>query len=97
VAEFRIDPAGVDFKALPNGGQHHEIELTQVLYDPEGIRINYNDFGMGFDAPAQASAETIHLSQQIDVPAGQSYLRLAVSDMTSGRMGVIEIPLNVRK
>ncbi len=97
VAEFRIDPAGVDFKALPNGGQHREIELTQVLYDPEGIRINYNDFGMGFDSPAQVSADAIHLSQQIDVPAGQSYLRLAVSDRTSGRMGVIEIPLNVKK
>lgn len=97
VAEFLIDLAGVDFRALPNGGQHREIELTQVLYDPEGVRLNYNDFGMGFDSPVQASADPIHLSQQIDVPAGQNYLRLAVSDRYSGRMGVIEIPLNVKK
>jgi hypothetical protein len=97
VAEFSIDPAGVDFRALPDGRQHREIELTQVLYDPEGIRINYNDFGMGFDSTTEASGEPIHLSQQIDVPAGQSYLRLGVSDLLSGKIGTLEIALNVRK
>jgi len=97
VAEFSIVPAGVDYRGLPDGRRHREIELTQVLYDPEGIRINYNDFALGVDMPAGAENvdARIQVSQEIDVPAGQNYLRLGVSDLRSGRMGTVEIPLNV--
>lgn len=111
VAEFSIDPAGVDFRGpgqilSPSGGhtiaegmRHRDIELTAVLYDPEGIRINYNDFGMGVDTAAaeEKAGGRIQLSQEIDVPAGQSYLRLGVRDLMSGRIGTVEIELNVKK
>jgi hypothetical protein len=99
VAEFSIDPNGVDYRELPNGMRHREIELTQVLYDPEGTRINYNDFGLAVDAPAAAESSgdaRLRLTQTIDVPMGQSFLRLGVDDRISGRMGAIEISLNVQ-
>lgn len=113
LAEFSISPAGVDFRGpgqilsasgpghtIANGMRHREIELTEVLYDAEGIRINYNDVGLSVDTPAAAEGNPearIRLAQEIDVPAGESYLRLGVSDLMSGRIGTVEIELDVKK
>ena len=99
-AEFTIDASGIDFRPLGDGKNHREIELTQALYDPEGIRINYNDAGLAVDTPAAMDSNPqarIRLTQQIDVPAGQTYLRIGVHDLMSGRIGTLEIPLNVSK
>jgi hypothetical protein len=97
-AEFTINAVGIDFRPLGGGKNHREIELTQALYDPEGIRINYNDAGLAVDTPAAMDSNPqarIRLTQQIDVPAGQTYLRIGVHDLMSGRIGTLEIPLNV--
>jgi VWFA-related protein len=98
IAEFSIEPDGLDLRPVGNGKNHREIELTQVLYDPEGIRVNYNDFALAVDTPVAAESNPqarIELRQAIDAPAGQSWLRIGISDRMSGRMGTLEIPLNV--
>lgn len=97
IAEFSIDPSGVDYRPLGNGKNHREIELTQVVYDVEGVRVNYNDFALGIDTPvgAEGNAQArIQLRQEIDVPAGLSWLRIGVHDRLSGRMGTLEIAVN---
>ena len=77
---------------------HRELELTQVAYDPEGIRLNYTDQGLAVDTPpAQAAQQGIRLHQEIDLPAGQVFLRIGVHDLISGRIGTVEIPLQVAK
>jgi VWFA-related protein len=100
IAEFSIEPSGLDFRPAGNGKNHREIELTQVVYDQEGIRLNYNDVALAVDTPAAAEANPqarIQLRQEIDVPPGQSWLRIGVNDRMSGRMGTLEIGLNVAK
>jgi len=98
VADYSIDPAGFASKPLPDGRVHRELELTQVAYDPEGIRLNYTDQGLAVDTPpAQAAQQGIRLHQEIDLPAGQVFLRIGVHDLISGRIGTVEIPLQVAK
>jgi VWFA-related protein len=98
VADYTIDPSGFASKPLPDGRVHRELELTQVAYDPEGIRLNYTDQGLAVDTPpAQAAQQGIRLHQEIDLPAGQVFLRIGVHDLISGRVGTVEIPLQVAK
>jgi VWFA-related protein len=98
IADYSIDPSGFDSKTLPDGRLHHELELTQVAYDPGGIRLNYTDGGFAIDTPpAQERQQGIRMHQEIDLPAGQVFLRVGVHDLISGRIGTVEIPLQVDK
>jgi len=98
VADFTIDPRGFDAKPLPDGRVHCELELTQVAYDAEGIRVNYTDGGFAVDTPpAPGTQQGIRMHQEIDLPAGLVYLRIGVHDLISGRMGTVEIPLNIAR
>lgn len=104
VADYTIDPRGFEFRTLPDGRQHREIELTQVAYDSEGLRLNYTDGGFGIDTPPiqdggtdSKGKQSIHMHQEIDLPAGEVFLRVGVHDLLSGRIGTLEIPLKVAK
>lgn len=98
VCDYSLDPRGFDEKTLADGRIHHELELTQVAYDPEGTRLNYTDQGFAIDTPvAQEKQQGIRLHQEIDLPAGEVYLRVGVHDLISGRIGTVEIPLQVGK
>ena len=98
VADFTIDPSGFDSRPLADGRVHREMELTQVAYDAEGIRLNYTDGGFAIDTPPKQSAQQgIRMHQEIDLPAGQVFLRVGVHDLISGRIGTVEIPLQVAK
>jgi hypothetical protein len=81
----------------PDGRRHTEVELTQVVYDVEGLRQNYTDVGLGVDTPAAQDHDGIHLHQEIDLPAGKVYLRIGVHDLIGGQIGTVEIPLVVAK
>lgn len=94
VSDFTIDPNGFASRPLPNGKIHRELELTEVAYDAEGIRLNYTDGGFAVDSPP---GQGIHMHQEIDLPSGQIYLRIGVHDLMSGRIGTLEIPLEVAK
>lgn len=101
MVDYWIDPRGVEGKALPNGGQQREIEVTQVAYDDEGIRANYTDVPFEVTMTAseaqQALRDGIPLHQQIDLPKGKGFLRVAVHDLESGRIGTVEIPVDAGK
>ncbi len=94
VSDFTIDPNGFATRPLPNGKIHREMELTEVAYDAEGIRLNYADGGFAVESPP---GQAIHMRQEIDVPAGQVFLRIGVHDLISGRIGTLEIPLETAK
>ncbi|MFY9744717.1 MAG: VWA domain-containing protein [Acidobacteriaceae bacterium] len=98
VADFTIDPRGFESRPLADGRLHREMELTQVAYDPQGLRLNYTDGGFAVDTPPSQSAQQgIRMHQEIDLPAGQLFLRIGVHDLISGRIGTVEIPLQVAK
>ncbi|MGC2636287.1 MAG: VWA domain-containing protein [Acidobacteriaceae bacterium] len=101
MVDYWVDPRGLDDKPLPNGLQDRDIEVTQVAYDSEGIRENYTDVPLGVTlSPAkleQARTHGIELHQQIDLPEGRGFLRVGVHDLISGRIGTVEIPVDVAK
>jgi VWFA-related protein len=98
VCDYTVDVRGFDSRPLPDGRIHHEVEITQVAYDSDGIRLNYTDQGLAIDrTAAQEQQPGIRLHQEIDLPVGQVYLRIGVRDMLSGRIGSLEIPLKVAK
>ena len=101
LVDYWIDPREVEAKTLPNRKIHREIEVTQVAYDVEGIRENYTDAALGVDLTPEQDRAALHdgirLHQEIDVPEGQNYLRVGVHDLLSGRIGTVEIALEVPK
>ena len=101
MVDYWVDPRGVEGKPLANGMQERDIEVTQVVYDDEGIRENYTDVPLGVTLSAaeleRARSQGIELHQQIDLPEGKGYLRVGVHDLVSGRIGTVEIPVDVKK
>jgi VWFA-related protein len=97
MVDYWINPQGITATTLPDGRSQVKVELTQVAFDREGIRLNYTDAGMEVDLSpanaARAAQEGIRLHQEIDLPEGQSYLRIGVVDMTSGEIGTVEVQL----
>ena len=84
----------------PDGLNHASLEFVAVAYDRDGARLNYIDKGftvnMNDDQYKQVMQKGLQIHQQIDLPAGEVYLRAAVHDLTSDRVGSVEIPLMVK-
>ena len=95
LVDYWIDPDTLQMATLPDGRRQTKVELTEVLYDRAGLRQNYNDTGLEVNLTAEGPLRPIHLQQQIDAPQGQTFLRLGVNDLMSGRIGTVEIPLNI--
>jgi VWFA-related protein len=101
MVDYWIDPRGLDHKTLPDGSVESQVELTEVAYDDEGIRINYADQGLSLTQTSQQAAKSLQaglgVHEQIDLPAGRVYLRVGVHDLLSGRIGTAEIPVVANK
>ena len=101
MVDYWVDPRGLEKTKLPDGRLESRVEVTQVAYDQEGIRENYNDTGMTIDLTPQQETQDLQaglpLHEQIDLPRGKGYLRVGVRDVTSGRIGTVEIPVTVGK
>lgn len=81
----------------PDGRRHGGIEFLAYVYDAEGKLLNTesNKVAMNLDPPTYAALMKSGLlfSMQVSAPAkGESFLRIAVLDTTSGRIGVVEVP-----
>ncbi|MGB9146319.1 MAG: VWA domain-containing protein [Acidobacteriaceae bacterium] len=101
LVDFSIDPHGIEWTAMAGGEAHAEIEVSMVAWNGDGERVNYTDKGIAFNLnPAQAAVVAkggLPIHQEIDLPAGRIYLRVAVHDLRSGKIGSMEVPLEVAK
>jgi VWFA-related protein len=99
--DISADPHKLTWTALPDNGAHSEVEVTMVAWDADGKRVNFIDRALAVNLTVDQSAQIVHtglpLHEEIDLPAGEIYLRVAVHDRASGRIGSIEIPLRVPK
>jgi VWFA-related protein len=96
IVDYWIDPRTVEHKTLPDGKIETQVELTEVAYNDEGIRVNYADRALGVSQTAEqttAARGRLSMHEQIDLPPGPVYLRLGVHDLLSGRIGTVEVPL----
>lgn len=101
LVDFSADPHGITWTPAPNGGAHGEVEVSMVAWGADGQRVNYTDRALGVNLDPAQSAQVLKtglpLHQEIDLPAGTIYLRVAIHDLPSGRIGSMEIPLQVPK
>jgi len=94
-----VDPHGINLNALPNGVRQAQLEFILVAYDAEGKRLNYVDRSYAINIKPeefeQRMTNGILARLSIDLPAGQSYLRIAVQDLSANRAGSLEVPITV--
>ncbi|MGB6158233.1 MAG: VWA domain-containing protein [Acidobacteriaceae bacterium] len=99
--DYSIDPHRLAFAELPDGKLRAELEVAQAVYDVDGKRVNYSDTGLEVDLTAQELARAMRLGipvhEEIDLPAGDVYVRMGVRDATSGRLGTVEIGVGSRQ
>ncbi len=97
--EFLINPRTIAGEEMKDGGRHFGLEFHVAAYSLEGKLISHVDKGM--DAPVKADRLQAYLQQgipfraELDLPAGEYRLRLAVRDTHTGFIGTTEIPLNL--
>lgn len=97
--DYAIDPQGLMMKPVAGGKQQAELEVTQVVYGPDGRRLNNTDAGLAVTLTAAQAARPldeggVRVRQEIDVPAGPVRLELGVRDATTGRIGTLELGLD---
>ncbi|HEX4007295.1 MAG TPA: VWA domain-containing protein [Acidobacteriaceae bacterium] len=97
VVDYWIDPRLLDHKTMADGKQETQVELTEVAYDDEGIRVNFADQGLDLmQTPEQVALALkggLGVHEQIDLPPGRIYLKVGVHDILSGSLGTLEIPI----
>jgi len=97
--DYAADMHPVARFAGSDGLHHLSIEFVAIAYDHDGKVLNVANRAFNLNLQAQQYAQIMQsglpLHQEIDIPSGEVYLRLAVHDLSSGRIGSVEIPLQV--
>jgi VWFA-related protein len=103
IVDLRTDAGpthGLTFETSPGNTHHAKVEYTLIAYNAEGLRLNYVDVGLQLSPNpqqyAKITASGIPARLVIDLPEGPCYLRIAVHDLTAGRAGSLELPLQVK-
>ena len=98
--DYAADMHNTAMTETPDNLHHGSFEFVAVAYDRDGGRLNSVDKAFTVNIPEdqyqQVMQKGLQIHQQIDLPAGEVYLRTAVHDLTSDRVGSVEIPLMVK-
>ena len=82
-----------------NGLFHCSVEFAAIAYDRDGKILNVANrtFKLNLQSAQynQIMQTGLPLHQELDVPIGEVYLRIAVHDLSTDRIGSVEIPLRV--
>ena len=99
VVDLVLDLHGMAFDSLPDGSRQAAIEYALVAYDEEGTRLNYLQHAVHLTLSSsrfpKLMAAGVPLRAELDLPDGQDWLRIAIHDLDSGRVGSLELPLAV--
>jgi len=99
VVDLLVDPRGLNFATTADGSRQVNVEFVLLAYDGDGKRVNYVDRTMPLSIPAEQYARIrasgFPLRMELDLPAGNFSLRLAVYDLSTGHLGSLEVPLAV--
>ena len=97
--DLKVDSHSLFYDSSSDGALHAKTEFTLVVYDGEGRRVNYLDSGFQLNLKAAQLAQTmqngIRIRLPLDMPQGRFSLRIAVHDLTAGRAGSLEVPVEV--
>jgi VWFA-related protein len=100
--KYRIDYGVIDAQlksAAKHKGVPAMLEFAVAAYDPDGHLLNsmLNEGLVPPEAdPAAKSGAPFHAQQELDVPPGAAWLRLAVRDKLNNRTGTLELALPLK-
>jgi VWFA-related protein len=98
--DYGVPVHSLAFPAAEDGVRHGRLEFTVVAYDTDGKQVTSVDQSAFFDLNPTLYAQVlkfgIPMHQEIDLPVGRMFVRVAVHDMTSDRVGAIEVPVVVK-
>jgi VWFA-related protein len=99
VVDMVVDPKTLAFDTATDGRRQGSLEFALVGFDANGKRVNYMDrtLQMAFtpDEYARMVTNGVPVRMELDLPAGQDFLVIAVHDRIGVRVGSLEIPLTV--
>lgn len=99
VVDMLIDPHTLRFESDPDGTRRGNLEIALVAYDQQGNRVNYLEhpyqMTIGSERFAGVMSKGVVLRMVIDLPEGQSWLRVAMHDVLADRTGALEAPVVV--
>jgi hypothetical protein len=92
-----LDPHDFSF-AQKDGVSHDVIQFITFIYDRDGNLVNRAGSTVRTDLSASTYAEFLKrplaFSQDMSIPRkGEYFLRVAVQDLNSGRIGSMEVPV----
>jgi VWFA-related protein len=96
--QYLIDVRTAEFTATDKDRQHGQIEFASFVYDADGALVNSADQALNLDLTpdrfAQISKQGLLVRQTIEIPVkGEYFLRIGVHDLTSDRVGAVEVPV----
>jgi len=97
--DFLADMHRVNADLAEDGARHSTLEFIAIAYDANGKILNYSDRTFKRIIHPAKYSEFLQtgwpMHQELDLPAGDVYLRLGVRDITTGWLGSLEIPVKV--
>lgn len=95
--DYAADMHRVAMSVGSDGLHHMSVEFVALAYDRDGKILNVANRAFNLNLQLEQFNRIMQsglpLHQELDVPAGEVYLRIAVHDLLSDRIGSVEIPL----
>jgi VWFA-related protein len=96
--DFAAVPSTISFSTTSDGLRRAVVEVETLVYQPDGTivtqQINTAQATLNPDQYSALLREGLHFHQEVSVPEkGEFYLRIGVHDLTSNRVGAIELPV----
>jgi len=99
--DLTIQPSDIQFSAADGGKYQSDIAVSAIAYDAQGKMLN--TIAGEFNSPLFPATYTaimhdalhLYLKPGMELPVGRVYLRVGVRDLTSGKIGAFEIPVDV--
>jgi VWFA-related protein len=98
---FSLPAEQIAFDDTPGDTHSGSLEFDAVAYDVSGALLTSRSLSMSLPLTAEEYRQFLttpfQFYEQLDLPPGQTFLRLGILDKTSNKIGTIEIPLTVPK
>jgi VWFA-related protein len=99
--DLAIKPSDIQFSTVEGGKYLSNLAVSAIAYDAQGKLLN--TIAGTFNSPLSPVTYTaimhdalhLYLKPGMDLPVGRVYLRVGVRDLSTGKMGAFEIPLDV--
>ena len=99
IVDLTLDSHALTLNETPEGTHQARVAFNLVAYDTTSKRVNYLFHGVQLDIKselyARIMAEGVPVRLALDLPEGQTSLRIAVHDQATGGVGSLELPVTV--